>query len=73
MSKNIFKVLILVVFLSSVILAAETYTEEEDVIIGTEENFAEIVSKNAFVLAEFYAPWCGHCKKVIYYPKYFII
>ena len=34
----------------------------DDVIVGTGKNFDKIVKDNAFVVAEFYAPWCGHCK-----------
>lgn len=36
----------------------------DDVIVGTSENFEKVVKDNAFVVAEFYAPWCGHCKNL---------
>ncbi|XP_028263849.1 protein disulfide-isomerase A2 [Parambassis ranga] len=42
-----------------------TETEEEkDVLILHINNFARALSENQFLLVEFYAPWCGHCKQL---------
>ncbi|KAG0684010.1 protein disulfide-isomerase precursor [Pichia californica] len=30
----------------------------------TEETFHDFIASNPYVLAEFFAPWCGHCKKL---------
>uniref|UniRef100_A0A0R0ERR6 protein disulfide-isomerase n=1 Tax=Glycine max TaxID=3847 RepID=A0A0R0ERR6_SOYBN len=40
----------------------------DDVVALTEETFENEVGKDRAALVEFYAPWCGHCKRLA--PEY---
>ena len=42
--------------------------EEDGVWVLDEANFKEALSMQTELLVEFYAPWCGHCKKLA--PEY---
>lgn len=42
--------------------------DEKDVLVLKESNFSDVVSKNRYVLIEFYAPRCGYCQHLA--PEY---
>ncbi|XP_005094049.1 protein disulfide-isomerase A5 [Aplysia californica] len=43
---------------------AEWADEKSEVVHLTDSSFEEFVKQNPSVLVMFYAPWCGHCKKM---------
>lgn len=54
---------------TSLVSAAEKPTDaESDVVSLTKGSFDNFMKENDLVLAEFFAPWCGHCKALA--PKY---
>jgi len=48
------------------ILAFTAFAEEgeEDVLILTDANYEAALKDNEFIFIKFYAPWCGHCKRL---------
>jgi protein disulfide-isomerase A1 len=54
---------------SAIASAADANAETpSDVISLTKDTFDSFIKEHDLVLAEFFAPWCGHCKALA--PKY---
>ena len=69
---NIMKLLCLMLSLSVAGSLAEI-ASDEGVLVLTEANFQEAIDNNDYILVEFYAPWCGHCKVSFIFSKILLV
>ncbi len=57
--------LVLTVAASAVVATVE---KDGEILVLTQSNFEEALKENPYLMVEFYAPWCGHCKTLA--PEY---
>lgn len=63
--KTLFVLSALAVFAT---VSAKEYAEEEGVLVLGDSDLGDAVKEFEHILVEFYAPWCGHCKRLA--PEY---
>jgi len=52
----------------TLLISLTSYAAANDVLVFTDSDFETKVKQHDVLLAEFYAPWCGHCKRLA--PEY---